>query len=73
MISWKMILVGIAGLYIGYRLNQVANERSEKRIIDALTAQIEALKGKVQQGRISSEEQSKLSGLEEALRIIQTK
>lgn len=41
---WKGILLGILGLFIGYKLNQYANRESEKRIIDAINAKIDLLK-----------------------------
>lgn len=73
MINWKMLLVGALGLFIGYKLNQIANQKSEQRIIEALTAQINELKNKLQTGRISSEEKEKLIGLEQALVILKNK
>lgn len=68
-----MILAGVLGLYIGFKLNEYANKKSEERIIDILTQQINQLQEKLQLGKISMEEQTKIQGLEEALRILKTK
>ena len=73
MINWTMLLAGALGLFLGYKLNQRANEMSEKKIIEALTAQILLLKDKVQTGRVSGDEQARIAGLEEALRIVKQK
>lgn len=73
MISWQTILVGALGIFIGYKLTQYANLKSEQNIINALTAQINALKDKLQQGRITADEKTKLGGLEVALTVLKNK
>lgn len=70
---WWTILIGIASAFIGYKLNQQANAQSEKRIIDALTAEIESLKTKKQTARLSSDESARLNAFEEALTLIKNK
>lgn len=73
MINWLTVLIGFVGLYIGYKLNQYANEQSERRIIDALIAEIKSLKDNQITGRITNEEQQRIMVLEEAIKLIQTK
>lgn len=69
MINWLTIVIGILALIAGYKLQQYANEQSEKRIIEALTAQIQALMNK----RLTSEEQARWTALKETLKIITDK
>lgn len=68
-INWLTLIIGLGALFIGYKLNQYANQQSEKRIIDVLTAEIESLKNK----RLTPDEQTRLNGLNEALRILKNK
>lgn len=71
--NWIAIIVGIAGLTTGFLLNVYANSKSEKRIIDAITAQINELKQKQSAGgRLSSDEQNTLIGLEAQLKLLTT-
>lgn len=71
--NWITLIVGLVALFIGYKLNQYANQQSEKRIIDTLTAEIESLKNKQATGRITPQEQTRIAGLEEAINILQNK
>lgn len=68
--NWKVILVGILGITIGFLLNIYANKQSEKRIIEALIAQINSLKEKEQISRLSSDEQQRLIELQAKLNFV---
>ena len=70
--NWKVILVGIIGLTAGFLLNIYANRQSEKRIIEALIAEIKAIKDKQNTGRITSEEQNQLIRLQAQLDLLQS-
>lgn len=71
--NWIIILVGIASLTVGFLLNIYANSRSEDRIIAAIMAQINEIKQKqTAGGRLSSDEQNKLIGLEAQLKLLTT-
>lgn len=70
--NWKVILIGIVGLTLGFLLNIYANTQSEKRIIDAIIAEIQEIKNKQNSGRITSEEQKKLIQLQAQLDILQS-
>lgn len=47
MINWETLLIGALGLFIGYKLNQYANQKTEQKIIDSITAKIEELASKI--------------------------
>lgn len=69
--NWIIILVGIASLTAGFLLNVYANSQSEKRIIKAIMDQINEIKQKqAAGGRLSSDEQNKLIGLEAQLKLL---
>lgn len=68
--NWKVILVGILGITIGFLLNIYANKQSEKRIIEALIAEIDALKEKQKTSRITYSEQLRLFQLEQQLKAL---
>lgn len=70
--NWKVILVGILGLTFGFLLNIYANRQSEKRIIEALIAEIQKIKDKQTIGRITSEEQTRLIFLQAQLDLLQS-
>lgn len=70
--NWKVILIGIIGLTLGFLLNIYANTQSEKRIIAAIIAEIQEIKNKQNSGRITSEEQKKLIQLQAQLDILQS-
>lgn len=61
------------GVIVGIIANIYFNRLSENRIIKALTEQIQQLKDKQAVGKITPEEQIRISGLEEALRILKNK
>ena len=67
--NWKVILIGLAGLTIGFLLNVYANSKSEQKIIDALTAEIESIKNK----RITAEQQTRLIQLQAQLDLLKNK
>lgn len=67
---WIPIIAGIIGITAGYFANVYANKMSEKRIIDALTAEIEALKAKQQTGRITFDDQKRIVEIESQLKIL---
>lgn len=68
--NWKVILIGILGITAGFLLNIYANKQSEKRIIEALIAEIDALKEKQKTSRITSAEQLRLFELEQQLKAL---
>lgn len=68
--NWIIILVGIASLTAGFLLNIYANSQSEKRIIEAIMAQINEIKKQQATGRLTSDEQNKLIGLEAQLKLL---
>jgi len=68
--NWKVILVGLLGITIGFLLNIYANKQSEKRIIEQIIAEIASLKEKQQTARISSEEQIRLNELQAQLKFL---
>lgn len=71
--NWIIIIIGIASLTAGFLLNIYANSQSEKRIIAAIMAQINEIKQKeTAGGRLSSDEQNKLIGLEAQLKLLTT-
>lgn len=70
--NWKIILVGFAGLIIGFALQVYANYRSEQRIIAAITTKIEELKAKQSTARLSAEDQNKLIELEAQLKLLKS-
>lgn len=68
------VIVGAIAMFVGYKLNQRANEQTEKRIIAAFTAEIEKLKAQQQSGtRTTGTEQGQIEGLEKALELIKKK
>lgn len=70
-VNWLTFIVGAIALYVGYRLNQYANTQSEKKIIDALTAEIESIKSKQQLTRgINPEDQSMINLLQAQIDIL---
>lgn len=68
-VNWLTLIIGAIALFAGFKLNQYANQQSEKRIIDALIAEIQSLKDK----RLAPDEQTRLNGLREALKILKSK
>lgn len=68
--NWKLILVGIISLTIGFLLQVYANYRSERRIIEAIVAEIQTLKEKQTIGRTTAEDQKRLIELEAQLRLL---
>lgn len=68
--NWKLLLVGIVSLTIGFLLQIYANTRSEQRIIDAILAEIKTIKDKQQIARTTSEDQKRLIELEAQLKIL---
>lgn len=70
--NWKVVLVGIAGLTVGFLLNIIANRQSEQRIINALNAELQAIKEKLNMGRITSEEQKRMIELEAQINLLQS-
>lgn len=73
MFNWVTLLIGVAGIYIGYKLNQYANKQSENRIIAAFKAEIESLKNKQSVGRLSLEDTQKINILEQTIERLQNK
>jgi hypothetical protein len=71
--NWLTLIIGLIALFAGYKLNQRANEQSEKRIIEALTAEIQKLKQQQQTSRNTGNEQAQINGLEKALKLITNK
>jgi len=67
--NWKVIAIGLLGLTIGFLLNVYANSKSEQKIIDALTAEIESIKNK----RITAQEQTRLIQLQAQLDLLKNK
>lgn len=72
-VNFLTLLIGAFGIFLGYKFQQRANAQSEKRIIEALTAEIEKLKQQQQTGRGTGNEQAKIQGIEQALSIIKNK
>lgn len=70
--NWKVIIIGILGIIAGYLANVYANKASEKRIIDTLTAEIEAIKSKQQTSRISATEQNRIIELQAQINILKS-
>lgn len=69
--NWKIILFGLLGLAIGFGLQVYANYRSERRIIEALTAEIAALKESLRTTRGgTAEDQKRLIELEAQLKLM---
>lgn len=69
---WTFIAVVIS-LFIGYKLNQKANEQTEKKIIQAIKDEIAELKNKQQTTRLSQDEEIRIHGLNESINILTTK
>lgn len=71
MLNYTLVgLLGIIlGAYLSYRVNQITN----KQLLDALKAELEQYMVKAQTGRLTPEEQARINGLQEALRILQKK
>lgn len=67
------ILFAILGIVAGYYLNVLANRASEKKIIDALTAEIESLKQKQSTSRLTADEQNKLLSLQAQLNLLKSR
>lgn len=65
--KWKILLV-VAGILVGYFANVYANAQSEKRIIDALTAEIESIKNS--KARLTAESQQRLIELNAQLNLL---
>lgn len=68
--NWKLILVGIVSLTIGFLLQIYANKRSEQKIIDAILAEIQTLKDKQTIARTTFEDQTRLLELQAQLKIL---
>lgn len=68
-VSWKIVLLAIAGIIVGVLGNMYANYLSEKRIIKALTDEIESLKIKQKTGQLTPAEQQKIIQLQAELNV----
>ena len=73
MFNWVTLLIGLAGIYLGYKLNQYANEQSESRIIAAFNAKIDELKNKAQTNRATTGDQQTINTLEEMIKLLENK
>lgn len=69
----KNTILLVIGAICGVLGNMYANKLSEDRIIKALTAQINELKDKKAQGRITAEQQAVMNCLEQTVSTIRKK
>lgn len=68
--NWKLLLVGFLSLTAGFLLQLWANYRSERRIIEAILAEIKALQQKQAVGRITAQDQQRLIELQAQLSLL---
>lgn len=69
----RYILVGLIGIILGAYLNYKVNEITNAKLLASLKAELEQYIIKAKTGKLTSEAQTKIDGLQEAINILNKK